>query len=1780
MTTVLQQQLAQIAAKSTHQLDLKAQKAQHAKSLLFEPADAARQSFDDIFLLCTEGFEELCQLDLRFSTFRNNLFSDGSKGVDRGELTQHENEELNRVLEQCLGLLQARLLLAPAQKTLEWLVRRWRVHEHNTEALVLTFLPYHADQHLLPALLAILPTDRTLPDSLKWLHPYLSSLACPPRHAVLAAATSNSAFFVAFNAYVLRLARAGHASSSLLAYWASLVAQSINAMLDASRTGRQDLRAQREEQILLKVLSVIQDALQISKKPDMDEIFVAACMIITVLASKASLSDVTIDALMQAVARSWTTRTTLEGLSCLATLAEEKEDAQLPKSITRSILHAAAFPHLLQLASSQRVDKLAAGISVGILRSASKIEEPAHLEVVLRTLDERFLSSEQTLRVLEAIFGAVQDCKDQSTSNLLVDILRRLGEADDSRRLIIEAARNQGTELQGAGLVDLLEASPTGPTTQTESVELDERMEIEEQASHTVDLSKIVDELPPLPSSHFSFLKWNGAPASLFQLYSRAFEASMPSQSATEQFLDRSQLRHPGSTTTPTLFSFLARLWTTQSSSVNPKARVRALQIIKSQIDGRIKDNSAHTSDISVPGLDLRDFFPYLIAAFCDPSKRVRLAAAMLFESLTRESKLVQGNDESTPAGQLYDAKRTDDHVRLSNANCNSLLQSIGQAVEDCMLDETYLITFTAKLFNGHKVKGLSKAQRPVICEFLAYHAARTASLHTKLCLLRILAKVDKDAASARLHHLVPFLKDWLSQSEADLSGACERDGVRLWELDAALLENLWHCSGQDMKVVRDLCMQSQRRGIAEAAFTQQQRAWATVKSAEKQREVVDWLVTLALGEAPSSANVSDMALQTLHALEIPSTVFEGILQELPNISDVQAHPPAAKRQRRTSESVQARSIDPEWVQNTIRKITLILELLEESKPQAPELLQPLFYLLSELRGLKLASSSELVYLHAMILDALLAIVSHQDDWSKANTSLDASYIRTDLIIECLRSSSSTQVHNTALLLISALAGWAPESVLHSVMPLFTFMSTTILQKSDSYSAHVIEQTIAKIVPALATSLKEKGKNILSGVSEMLLSFVAAWEHVPRHRRLDLFATVVNAVEPLDCLGAVSAMLVERYEQGEPFVYSFIEDLICQYQGIEIMTAARQWLNLLSDSTKAPEPKKRTAARTCDILLSMSEKDANEKATVVESLLSALASLLRRGPVQNTVATSLSKATQEEAQQIRSHYVSLLELAIDISQQVDTFTDQGEQVVSAVLRLLPNADFIASSAEVMQTGSDVSREKVFLCLESRVLDSKQGSHESQIFMDLLPGCAAFIRKDRNVAVRAAAIACMDVICEKFGKTDLRMVRDAAETIVGDAALGDDDEKLKALSLLCLASMAGALSNVDEALSVLPRILTATLDLLVRNAEHGTPSEVDSAAFRLLSSLLDHIPWILTSSSKELDRAFQVASRMDADDAINDFLSLAAKKTPVPELFASIERLWNEEGLPPGASTSGNAASIVGRLTRVLDQSVQNSTKASITKNASIVFRVLLRGLDLAANAIRPSDTDALNNAALNVTLKMNDATFRPFFIQLTEWATSGHANVAVQTQRLTTLYSFALILFNRLGSLVTMYTGYLLESAHDLLGRSTTDEGLTLTILETLRSSFRNDEDEFWTASAHFDPIAEPLVNLLERGQGDKAQAAAASQDRLKFISGKLLSLLRHERANVRLSAIQCQRGITAEITFDWLAMLPEMLPVISELQEDDDERVEREALAWIRQIEEISGESLEGMLA
>ncbi|KAK1012892.1 snoRNA-binding rRNA-processing protein utp10 [Friedmanniomyces endolithicus] len=1728
MATALQQQLAAIAANSTHQLDLKAQKARHSKSLLFEPRDAASQSFDTIYQICYEGFEELCMLDARFSAFGRSLFSEQSKDEDRTQMTAAENQELDRMLETFLGLVGARLLLKPAMKAVEWLVRRFRVQEYNTEALLLTFLPYHTS-HIFPTLLSILPDQ--LPPMFRFLHPYVASLHSPPRHALLAAAINNQGFFSAFSQYALRVARARHHSAVLLGFWASITAQAVNGMVDATRSGREAVRKQREEDVLLRVLPILQSALSIKSVP---ELYLGACMIMTILATKASIADKVLDAMMDAIAGAWMSQTTEDGLTCLAVIAEEKEHVALPAKVARAVLKADASAGLLQqLSQRHRIDKLVLGIAL----SGIEVGNIPGLVTLIRESAERKridLSKLAPQLALEVPSGTVDETM------------------PDAPQIEEPSAEQPGFTSTGQDMTDL---DFTG--------------------------------LPTLVDETVSFLDpaWNAT----FEAFLSVFETACASGSGFRSVLDLPQLQRSRLAERPAFLTLLARVW---SSSQKPSARARALEAAVLEI-------RAHNT---IPALDWQALLPCVIVGLADTSQRARRAAAKLCVAVREAYGSGAGNTSKTAVMWAKESVYGAQTARLHSLSAPDAQKFIDSALlpilEDCILDGQHVSRALSESLKGSEsntpstggkeAKAMRTSLRSDVCTFLASNVTVTPVLRVKLDLLAVINRVGKVGSDARKKVLLPLVEEWAAMPCEEIKTSCLAEGIAKLDLDRAIIGSMSYRSSDEVSALQEIAAggTSSELGLQSIAVKRLGVLFASMKAAG-QTALADFLLNVAVGEA----DVSSDALEALRTIQYTTEVLVSLVGSLPNAADLQDEPtPTKKRRTSKSEVSTSRKPEPAMLDAAIRRITLVLEVLEGAHPERhPQLLQGLFHLLGELHQYKTLLGSQLVYLQGLLMGCLLSVVKGLKD-SPKSADVDRSVIRADLIVETVRTTSSAQVHNTALLLVSELATWAPELVLHSVMPLFTFMSTTLLRQSDEYSAHVTDQTVSRIVPPLAASLKKRGKDLVTGASELLLSFTAAFEHIPLHRRSGLFQHLVQTLGAKEALFAVSAMLIERYPTDSR-VEPFVGELMGRFPVATQLLALKQYLDLVFD---ALSPKRNLS----NVILAFGEKDAERIEASVNTLLQTMARLMENPGLRKRVVKEFGKSSGE-AGTLQSIYAQLLEQTMLLSRDLasnDDLRDAASSVLTSLLGLTPTKDFIESSAQLMQTGSDETRQEVFQSLESRVAQAKRGdSTLQQTFLEVLPNCCVFVAEEQPVAVRHAAITCMDQIIEKYGKRDRAAVLQAAKTVSGDAALGSEVVSLRTMSVLCLASMVEVLG--DEFIPILPKVLSKTLDYLDETQSAvKCKKQTQSAAFGFATAVLDHLPWMY--SAKYLDWTLQLAavSRDIETDASSAFCTLAPSKIQAEPMLSSLDRTFS-------MIVETNHEDAVQQHLGVVRRAIQHNSKRDLKQHSAIIFSVLLAAFDIrrikAAGEDHEDYAEVLafvDTVAVDLVLKLDDQTFRPFFIRFVEWAATGlpKKDPTGRHLRLTSLYSFAHHFFDQLQSIVTSYASHLLENAAQLLTTLTlkTDEqrALLQIVLQTLSSSFRHDQDDFWQAPDHFNAIVTPLLSQLEKAKMVQVTdyiipaitefaAAAASPEHHKAMNVAIMAYTRHESADVRLAAAKCERAITERLGLDWLALLPEMLPFISELQEDDDEDVERETLRWVRQIEDVTGESLEGML-
>ncbi|KAF2183654.1 hypothetical protein K469DRAFT_634795 [Zopfia rhizophila CBS 207.26] len=1771
--TSLQKQLAVIAASSTHQLDLKAQKNAHAKSLLYDPKVAASQSFDNIYQICHEGFRDLCALDHRFLPFSRTLFSEQSKAEDRTQMTKKENEELDSVLEAFLGLISPRLLLKPAEKALEWLIRRFRIHEYNTECLIFTYLPYHTTPQF-QVLLSVLPADP--PAVFRFLAPYISSRASPPRQTIVYTAINSPAFFLALQSHVVKVLQAGHQASSLLSFWSSITTQAIDGILEYVHSGRKSVEDQRTEELLLRILPMLNECLKLVAIP---EAVMGSYMIVTVLVTKATFEDKVLDSLMEAVVLSRQQDTLDSCLACVAIIAEERSSLTLPMPVTRSLFKIPNLSHTLNsLAGICRVERLALGCALGAVEGIGTSLRSQDRSLFLENITEsNALDDSHLAIVISAALPLLRNSTPGSSQHSqIIDLLTRFTESTRHSSKVQALMQEHGTELASLGLAfqGPLEAGQADPL-DTE----DEGMANQEH--HPLDsISSIC--LPDIREASFLDTRVSQC----FDEAALAFVQVVISNAHTGRFLSSEALGQNEAFKSPLFLSFLVRMWCGPYPVPVRQAALRSTMAL-----------------LRKPGddVDLQILIPYLLHALADKSPAVRRSAAECTAALAKRSKGLESENIKTIWGSsnIYGKESTKLFLLNASQTTQVLSSILVPIVEECIMDANYVAASVNEMLGGssklkrHSGTGLKSSHRNSFIAFLLSHAAKTPLLRVRLSLLSLFQPIT----AACVDSLFPIVHQWCSLSNAHVAKMCENEKIHSADADREHLDLLSPRKAESVSVLQDTLygtIARERPVLQEVAFEKLNAIWTSLKPNSRLSFAVH-LLDLALNEkCPDNASEVSRtrSLETLRNVRLDTDVLAAFVESVPTASHMPEGPPATKR-RRTSRSEMARveTQSPNDISRILRRLTLVLELIEGSGPEEHlSLLKSLFTTLGELQQLKQQSGSSLVYLQSTILGCLLPMV---DKLKQIQQPADyQAAIRVDLLIDCIRHSTSPQVQNGTLLLIASLASWVPELVLHNLMPIFTFIGSTLLRQKDDYSAHVVDQTISRVVPQLAASLRTRNRNFLTGVADLLLSFTAAFEHIPQHRRLKLFCQLAKTLGPEDSLFAVVALLIDRYSTS-PSQRKFVPELLLEFKPITILQTLKGYLELVGDAVRP----KRTIS---DTLFGLHEKQPPQVEIALLNLLSSLVNLMNDATLRSQVDRAFRRVS--EPTDPRAIFASILETAIHISKLVtgnSKLYECSRRVVANCLNLLPTVDLIRSAEILLTNPDDQVRVAAIKSVEVRAGTLSQNNTASvSAVLGFLPTIEELLRQSKQIEVRLTAVSCIDLIVERFGKKDPHAVVAVARTVSGPQSLSSDDDRLRILSLLCLTSVVHVVE--DEFISLLPSVLPIAFRYLKESIATRGKSDLHNAVYTLLCAIVGQLAFMF--SGEYMDQALMLSHRsaaahigQEGDESRRQFYQVAAKNLGAHEVFNAIKITWS------GAVQQGYQA--VYEQLELLLLTIENQTKSKMVKASSTLFAFLLEAFDIRSVADQSASgnhleaaeldrlEDAVTEAVIAMTLKLNDATFRPFFVQLVEWISSTSKK---SVSRATTFYKFLAEFFDKFKSIVTSYGGYIVEHASqtlEQLSNADDESELRHAILHSLAKGFQHDQDGFWHAPSHFGTVIKPLLKQLTIESATEvvedvipaitelAAASSSSIENHREMNVILLKYMRVEEAHTRLATVRCEQSLTKRLGEEWLGLLAEMLPFISELREDDDELVERETQKWINMMEEILGEDLDAML-
>jgi U3 small nucleolar RNA-associated protein 10 len=1507
-------------------------------------------------------------------------------------------------------------------------------------------------------LLSILPDDLT--PTFKVLAPYKNSLINPPRHPLVHSAATNKAFFAALNNYVLKVCQQQAQSHALLAFWAGVVTEAVSAMLDASRSGRREVEQQKHEDILLRVLPVLSTAFTMKK---VSELIVGCYMICVVLAQKALLSNQVIDGLMESIVGSWTEDTKNSGLICLSFLAQQKETVGISKKVFKSMLRLEnPISQLSEVATQCPTSKFLLGIVAGCLNDLDK-QDNARLLLLSSIFERNMLGENDIGKAMSLVLEATSSSDETRGMSMdaqtqLAELVQAFNRSEALRPVFQKTLTSSSFNIPALehNLQTVVEVPVAAPAIEdVEMADADEQFDVD---AFTPALESLARE-PLYPSSFLCKQSINE-----FDNLVRVFTLAVESEEKVELFTNLPILGKSQVTKAPQFLSFFIRVI---AGHYPIGTKIGALNVVSSVLSFAPAD------------FDPQALLPFLFVALSDASERIRRETSGVLAIIGSLYKKSKASDSSKP--WAYDTiygqgKQSSSVAWLSSKDSQKVLErALLPGLEESVLDSSHVSRAVEATLRGNvlsEASGASELKKPLRMSFFNFMCSNVVRLPVfapKFGLLKLINGVEKVSSATLTQELLPVLDEWRRFSVKEVEEICGKEYISVLETEQLvaaivtpraqdavdiLLSNV--SSGPD----------SLRPAFIAACFNQIKHLWTKIPE-DRQLSASEKLLDNSLGQSPSNSTLANNCRDVLRSVELPGAVLEQFVQKIPeSLTDVESIGPAPKRRRTSQNNMIAMTVkDEAELSKLMDKMTFILEVVDSSSPEShPTLVDGLFQTLAALHHFKSQIQSGMSYLLSLTLGSLLAIVNKSK--GSVKPQFDTSVIRADLVVDCVRTTDSPQVQNVALLLVGSLSVIAPELVLHSVMPIFTFMGTSVLRKDDDYSVSVIDQTIDQVVPALIQSLRSQKRDVVSGTSELLLSFTAAFEHIPSHRRLRLFHALITKLGTQDFLFAVLAMLANRYSTDKD-VLTLMTGLVSDASPAVELTTYSKYLNLVTDSFK-------TKPGISQVLLGIGSEDGRDPQKVSVDLLRDLAHLLKHSTLKSKLETAFESEGQD-ADMSRACFSRVLEQVLSIGEAVQSMKPVSQacgEVLGSLFSTLSLVDFLDTIEVLLQGPNDELRRKVLRLLETRLRQTPERDNLSQIrVLDFIPNLVGIVESSPDTLLKHAAVSCIDRITDKYGRKDPSKIIPAARVVASESCIGQTDDRIRYMGILCLASMAEVLGQ--SLIPALPDTLKRSLELLELSlAPEKENSRLHDAVYTLFSALFVHLPFMI--SAVHLDKIILLSFKSanadieeSSDESRQETLRLMARKVDVGATLGAVDRNWQK------AVEAGPAA--VTEILEVVTLAVEKHPKSTIAKNITVLTKIIFQAFDLRREQValgdaaifEASDIDeseaAVNNVTIKMIYKLNDSTFRPIFLKFVEWATTGaKKDEQAQVSRLTTFYKFLEVFFGTLQSIVTGYSSYIMENVVQILstvGPSKTHKSLWLAALRMLRNAFEHDQD-------------------------------------------------------------------------------------------------------------------------
>ncbi|EAU87657.2 hypothetical protein CC1G_09118 [Coprinopsis cinerea okayama7 len=1150
--------------------------------------------------------------------------------------------------------------------------------------------------------------------------------------------------------------------------------------------------------------------------------------------------------------------------------------------------------------------------------------------------------------------------------------------------------------------------------------------------------------------------------------------------------------------------------------------------------------------------LDFQTILPALLVALQNPVAQCRAAS---LECVARLRIIAGGNLSHVykfdvvygPQNQELQYLDKDDLVRYLDALLEHKDHFHGDAGYLALFHGQYLVK------NAGDRKRDSEYRKRVLC-YLLSHINAVSSPDVRVSLLRSVQSVQD---KAKLQLLLPTIQSLLVPG-----------GVYSEELASSLVSSFNSSTSRDLndtakpywKVFTDVLRKylplgptNPISGVLAAGLLQ-----GLFEKLDQQRkiELCDVLLEIC----------SDHVESHIVCKELLSTVLKDIPVTVALLNSLSPSNKATDRAIK-----RAKTNEPE--QPNISKLTFFAEALTtQTLPGSVDLISHLLQALSSVVQALSAAQADVNYTEQLLMSAIDSAASQV----KELPNISPSAIRLDVLVELIRVTDNPQTFHQALILMSNLTRLAPDSVLHNIMPVFTFMGSNVFHRDDASSFNV---TIDGIVPVMVSSLKKSATSPLQlaiEAKDFLHIFTDAANHIPRHRRTKFFSHLVTVLGPQDFLAAVCMLLAEKLvnkavRQTEDDARTSLSLPISLLSGTPLPTRIQAIVAILEEverlSTRVVDPSQASPT----FLSAPSDSDQGSSSVVYRRRAQALLIL-----VGLSFDTPLLSAEDVPLDQVVAKMITLSTppQALDGADKLRDVSLASQKALGQFLSVMPAKAFLSAIASILQTDDTRVQVASLDLLSQRVpdLSAKARQDSAATIVQIFGHLKRLIPRESDaVAVSAAALRALTALASTLEPQE----HGSAAELVPFALKATANQEIVVDAWQSLLPMSNFVSR-----NLGPRIIPHFRSIV--QASIGDLGTSDHPAVPVIQStlqgLLASIPTFW--AAPEVLSLFTLYIDQSIDPAAGSLLNLiksVTKRVPAKILLPTLLDMWPPVQNPLNLDRMAAYFELVFR-------SLHNADRAAVLEHLRPVFKLFLEALGYAV----PDHKLEANiiSAFRELVVKLNETAFRPLFRRLYDWAFAADKD---DSSRKIVFIHLYLGLQDYFKGLMSPYMSFLLQPFEETLkGYSSAthgDQSLWTATISSLHKALTHDDGGFWRNDKLrqiSNTLAQQVATAINLGFGDGkdllrdcliALVEATNDDTLlKLINLNILMHTRSEDARLRLYALNCSVSIWQACGVKLLGFVAETATFIAECSEDENDMVVKESLRLKHAVENVAG--------